>query len=539
MKNLEIARKYVKAGFSVIPIPLKSKIPLIAWKEYQTRFPTDEELVAWFVGNENIAIITGELSGVTVVDVDAKSGGLETIKTLRLPLTWSVRTGGGGWHYYYKYDKRASQTAGIYRGIDIRNDGGYVIAPPSVHATGLRYEWSWKEDEKADFPISLFQQKEIIKKDWTEIIGKGATTGNRNDLATRVFGALFNLVQPSEWESIVYPLGQAWNAKNNPPLPERELRNVFESIGKRAVNNVRTPTLGEVLANNFTPKEIAERIKEKNREVKKFFSWGDGHLDEIFPLLEYHTYTVLFGQFSSGKTTFAMAMARQNAMAGHKVCFLTLEMSREKLLKLYSFKRGGVSKAQYKAGNYDESIFDKYTKELETVDYIGIDEENTKISYTLNDIEEIIKTKKPDLLFIDNFNKLKGSGTNDINIDNETSSRLLFMARTYKVALVVLHHANKPSKEKKKSILKGIGGMRGTNKINDDADIVVEIGRPTEEQLLTNPPNLSLVAVYKDRDWDCRGTHRLMFSEGMYHEENNPNYVDIEAITKSFNDIPL
>lgn len=539
MKNLEIAKKYISAGFSVIPIPLKSKIPLIAWKEYQTRFATDEELATWFVDNENIAILTGELSGLTVVDIDAKSGGLETLKTLKLPLTWCVKTGGGGWHYYYQYDKRVSQTAGIYKGIDIRNDGGYVIAPPSIHQSGLRYEWSWKEDDRQVFPFHLFEQKEIVKKDWTSIIGNGATTGNRNDLATKMFGVLFNLIQPKEWESIVYPLGQAWNLKNNPPLSEKELRSVFESIGKRAVNNVRVPTLGEVLANNETPQELVEKIKVKNREVKKFFSWGDAYLDELFPLLEYKTYTVLFGQFSSGKTTFAMSMARMNAMAGHKVCFLTLEMSKEKLLKLYSFKRGGITKAKYKAGLYDESIFDQYTKELESVEYIGVDENSTKNKYTLDDIEEIIKIKKPDVLFIDNFNKLRGSGSNDINTDNETSSRLLFMARTYKVALIVLHHANKPAKEKKKSILKGIGGMRGTNKINDDADIVVEIGRPTEEQLLTNPVNLTVVAVYKDRDWDSRGTYRLLFKDGLFYEENNPNYADILEITKSFNEPPL
>lgn len=530
---LVIAQKYIKAGFSVIP--LEGKIPLIQWKEYQERFATDEELKEWFENTDNnIGIVTGKISGITVVDIDAKSGGLETLKTLHLPLTWAVKTGGGGWHYYYKYNENCQQTAGIYQGIDIRNDGGQVVAPPSLHKSGLRYEWSYKEDEMAEFPIELFQQREIVKKDWASIITSGATQGTRNDMAASVFGKLLNLFKPEEWDGTAYPLAQAWNAKNIPPMSEKELRSVYESIAKRAINDIRPKSLGEVLSSNYTPKEIAEKVKVKQKEVKKFFTWGDGYLDELFPLLEYHNYAVLFGQFSSGKTTFAMFMARMNAQAGHKVCFITLEMTKENLVKQYAFKRGGVSKADYKAGNYSDEIFNKYAKELENIEYIGIDEESTKTNYTLDDIEEIIKIKQPDIIFIDNFNKLRGQGMSEIGTDNETSSRLLFMTRKYNVAIVVLHHANKPSKEKKKSILKGIGGMRGTNKINDDADIVIEIGRPTEEQLLENPHNLSIVAVYKDRDWDSRGTHRLMFENGIFYEESNKEYSNLQNIADSF-----
>lgn len=122
-KMLKVARKYLKAGFSVIP--LNGKIPAIEWKEYQTRYPTEQELEQWFADDtKNIGIVTGKISGITVVDVDAKSGGLETLKTLGLPVTWTVKTGGGGWHYYYQYCEEAHQTAGIYQGIDIRNDGG-------------------------------------------------------------------------------------------------------------------------------------------------------------------------------------------------------------------------------------------------------------------------------------------------------------------------------------------------------------------------------------------------------------------------------
>lgn len=530
---LDIARKYLKAGFSVIP--LSGKLPaLSSWKEYQTRYPTDDELVKWFPDNKvSIGIVTGKLSDITVVDIDAKSGGLETLKELHLPITWIVKTGGGGWHYYYKYTKEVGQSQSIYRGIDIRNDGGYVVAPPSYHSSGFTYEWKYKEDELVEFPVHLFGKVEAVKKDWSDIVSNGVGEGNRNGLASSLFGKLFTMFKPEEWESIVWPIGLNWNLKNNPPLSEKELRTVFESIAKRAINNKRVPTLYEILSNNSTPIELAKRIKEKNKEVKKFFSWGDAYLDEVFPLIEQNNYMVLFGQFSSGKTTFAMFMAKANSTAGHKVSFLTLEMSKDLLIKQYAFKKAGVSKLDYKSGEYDDSIFEQYADDLKNIEFIGIEEGSEKTEYTLQDIEEIIKEKTPDILFIDNFNKLKGMGKTEIDIDNKTSSALLFLTRKYKTTIIILHHANKPSKEKKKSILKGIGGMRGTNKINDDADIVVEIGRPTEEQLLNYPPNMSMVGVYKDRNWDCRGAYNLLFENGIFYEQNNKDY-NLNEIANSF-----
>lgn len=523
MTILEIARKYVKRGWSVIP--LEGKIPAIVWKDYQNRHPTDEELQQWFSdGKKNIGIVTGKISGLSVVDIDLKSGGLETLKTLGLPMTWTVKTGGGGWHYYYKYTPNIQQTTGIYAGIDIRNDGGQVVAPPSMHKSGKRYEWTYWEDEMLDFPVELFETKEIIKKDWTKIIGQGATEGSRNATAASVFGKLSGLFSPEQWENTMWPLGLAWNLKNSPPLPEKELRTVYEHIVAKAINNPREINLSEILTQNATPLELAKTVIEKNKEEKKFFSWGDKYMDKDFPLVEYGTYAVLFGQFSSGKTTFAMAMAKRNAQLGSRVCFVTLEMSKETLIKQYALKRAGVKAEQYVNKDFDENIFTEYAKELEGIEFVGIDSQCMKLEYSVEDIEEIIKLRSPEIMFIDNFNKILGRGTNEVGIDNLTSKKLMTLTRKYKVAIVVLHHANKPAKAKTKadetSVLKGIGGMRGTNKINDDADIVMEIGRPTEDQIGLHPLNFSQIAFYKDRDWDRRWTYRMAFKQGEFHLED-------------------
>ena len=99
--------------------------------------------------NANIAIATGTESGLVVLDVDVGVGGDASLCTFtdehgRLPDTPTVLTGGGGLHYYFAHPGEiVRNSAGkLGAGLDIRGDGGYVVAPPSVHRSGSLYEWA-------------------------------------------------------------------------------------------------------------------------------------------------------------------------------------------------------------------------------------------------------------------------------------------------------------------------------------------------------------------------------------------------------------
>jgi len=99
----------------------------------------------------NVGIAIGAESGLVVLDVDPRHGGTESLEELetrhgRLPLSPVVLTGGGGTHSYFAHPKggtvpNRTNFAGL-PGLDLRADGGYVVAPPSVHASGRAYEWS-------------------------------------------------------------------------------------------------------------------------------------------------------------------------------------------------------------------------------------------------------------------------------------------------------------------------------------------------------------------------------------------------------------
>jgi len=138
---LQAALRLQEKGLSVIPIK-RDKTPLLSsWKEYQERQASKEEIESWFKNNipDGIALVTGKISGIVVLDVehDGDTTGLE------IPNTPTVKSGGGGKHFYFKYPETGIKNATriLGRKIDIRGDGGYIVVPPSLHLSGNHYEW--------------------------------------------------------------------------------------------------------------------------------------------------------------------------------------------------------------------------------------------------------------------------------------------------------------------------------------------------------------------------------------------------------------
>ncbi|MCC7179037.1 MAG: bifunctional DNA primase/polymerase [Acidobacteria bacterium] len=150
MTILDHALDMWRREISVIPVPRPDgrhdgKVPAIAWKEYQTRRPTEDELRAWFRGAPmNLAIVTGAISNLVVVDPDSREGLRWCVR--HLPYTpWQVRTA-RGFHLYFRHpgvpvrNRAKLETPNGTIAVDVRGDGGYVIGPGSVHASGHVYQ---------------------------------------------------------------------------------------------------------------------------------------------------------------------------------------------------------------------------------------------------------------------------------------------------------------------------------------------------------------------------------------------------------------
>ncbi len=152
--TLAAALRLWRLGLSVVPVPRPrpdvpagqpgdGKVPAIAWREYQQRLPTEEEIRRWFARPMNIAIITGAISELVVIDADEPAA-LRWC-TANLPYTpWQTQTS-RGFHLFYRHpgvevrNRARIETRDGRLAIDVRGDGGYVIGPGSIHASGARY----------------------------------------------------------------------------------------------------------------------------------------------------------------------------------------------------------------------------------------------------------------------------------------------------------------------------------------------------------------------------------------------------------------
>lgn len=132
----DFAVRYAERGYSVIPLVPNSKLPAIAWKPYQSQRPCEADLRNWFSHDElNIGIVTGRISSLVVIDADTAEEAAWCRATFP-PTPLVVSTGRGGSHFYYQHPKDSAigNRARVFeRAIDVRGDGGFVCAPPSVH----------------------------------------------------------------------------------------------------------------------------------------------------------------------------------------------------------------------------------------------------------------------------------------------------------------------------------------------------------------------------------------------------------------------
>lgn len=243
-------------GFSFLPIPSGSKHPLEGWKRFQTSLPTEEEIQRWRSDTKpkNLFIITGKISNLVVVDLDKpKESEMSDddwaramIEEHQLPRTYSVRTGGGWLHLYYRYpvwyDVKNS-VKGITH-MDIRWEWGGVIAAWSLHATGNRYTvWDYNDGVLADFPRDLLmrntQNSQVVQQvlHAKPSVTRGNQEGTRNDTTFRWLTKVAKEYE-DDWvyEWLRERLGEYNSETNSPPLDEDELDRIYQSVTSYRAN---------------------------------------------------------------------------------------------------------------------------------------------------------------------------------------------------------------------------------------------------------------------------------------------------------------
>lgn len=169
----DAGRWYIRQGWAVLPLwgmtgylcqcgspgcksPGKHPIPRLVPNGLKQATQDQDTFRQWANAfpDMNIGIVTGTISGIVVLDIDSgpdtteDNDGFIPFAELQqkhgnVDDTIAVQTGGGGLHLYFRHPGEAVRNSAgtLGKGLDVRGDGGYVVAPPSIHANGARYVW--------------------------------------------------------------------------------------------------------------------------------------------------------------------------------------------------------------------------------------------------------------------------------------------------------------------------------------------------------------------------------------------------------------
>jgi hypothetical protein len=264
MNTLKTALAYAERGWLVVPLhnpkqgvcSCRKKNCSSPGKHPRTEHGLNDgskdpkQIARWWEKwpDANLGILTGHESGLVVLDVDGMDGkaSLQALTAAHgsLPKTLCAKTGRmgtdgkrAGAHYYFRAPVGVPirNSAGVLgKGLDIRADGGYVVAPPSLHPSGLLYEWLAPEQPLADVPpwmlAKLTGAKPAPAAQTPPAQGEVIAEGGRNAALASLAGSMRRRgMTPAAIEAA---LMKENDARCKPPLPASEVREIARSVAR-------------------------------------------------------------------------------------------------------------------------------------------------------------------------------------------------------------------------------------------------------------------------------------------------------------------
>jgi hypothetical protein len=285
----EAALEYADRGWKVLPLKPRDKTPYRGNGVHHAT--TDKgQIHAWFAEEPdiNIGIATGEL---LVLDADSP----DAVRTLSgLPPTRTSRTAKGK-HFYYASPKQFKNSVKtVLENVDVRSYGGYVVAPPSMHSNGTRYEW---EDENTPIAPLTEEMERLLESPQRENdapkeeADQRIPEGQRNDALTKIAGELVRRGVGAGFsvEDVRVLLQHKNTQLCNPPLARDEVDDIAASIYDAEVKKRPDRSI-----------RLLSRADIENLPEPEFLVGG---------MLVKNSLAILYGDPSAGKTFLALDMA--------------------------------------------------------------------------------------------------------------------------------------------------------------------------------------------------------------------------------------
>lgn len=446
----EWALYYAEKGLPVFPLKAKDKTP--ATKNGFKDAATDpKKISAWWDRNPNynIGIATG--NGLVVIDLDIKNGknGYAMLqdwqnKNGELPETWTSCTGSGGYHLLYKTNTVEGNRGGLYEGVDIRGDGGYIVAPPSVHPSGTLYEWEISPEDfgiaEADEKVMKFlhpepQEQPSERFHSPEVIQEG----ERNNTLFRLASSL--QAKGLDEDSIRAAVTTENEKKCFPPLDDAEVEQIIKSAMKYEPGTSPYTQKKEAAAG---PAKIICLADVES--VKTKWLW--------YPYIPLGKITLIQGDPGMGKTMMVLKIASLVSKGGD---FPTDD---DLFIPVRDKSPGNVIYQTAEDGIADTIVprLRKMGADMEHV--FAIEDEDIPLSMMDKRLEEAMQQYNPKLLILDPLQAYLGEKV-DMHRANEV--RPVFkhignLAEKYNCAVLIVMHMSKMSSNNN-ALYRGLGSI--------------------------------------------------------------------------------
>jgi KaiC/GvpD/RAD55 family RecA-like ATPase len=501
---------YASRGWRVFPITPRQKAPPLL-NDWQHLASADAAKVKeWWrqFPEANIGIACGKESNLVVLDIDTDKGGAESFMAMqvehdRIPDSIEALTGGGGRHILFAHPgpRIPNSASKLGPGLDIRGDGGYIVAPPSVHPSGNRYEWEpsckpsqtvladmpeWMVKDLAEKPLNIT----VVDGNGRKLappVGEKINGGTRNATLTSLGGSMRR--RGMDTDAIYAALWAENQNKCDPPLSADEVMNIAKSVGRYE------PTSPPNFQNSVGYNGNGNKAKVEPREPHNAYEVADAfmdlldHLDgrsvptHILPIdksvggLERQTLTILGARPSMGKSTLAWQIARNVAANKLKAYFFSLEMSETSLWAKAACGVCGIRWRDVRNGDITDTQRSALIKAA--TDLTNSYGERLLIDDRVNTSETIwacVEKHKPDLVVVDHLRLVADQNDSEVQRLGAITGRLKTMSKEFNCAVLCLAQLNREVEHgaDKRPQLKD---LRDSGQIEENGDLILMLYR--------------------------------------------------------------
>ncbi len=445
---LNFALNYLKHGFSVIPLRPRGKEPLIPWTEFQKRRASEAEVKSWFVRwpEANIGIVSGKISGIAVIDLDGTEG-FNSCSALGLVSTCISITGRGK-HLWYKLPSVQDIVTNAVRikpGIDIRGEGGFVVAPPSIHESGRRYRWLRNFPativDLPNFPLKIDGTNapsatvpiQHSKEDWISKALKEMKNGNIDDTLFTICSRL-RADGYGAGDALVLLKPHADRAGATPGHLEDKIENVwarYEPNEKRSV--------GSLPLSNDDPATAPSETIEDFMSEEEPISW-------LVPgLIAEKSLGFVVGLPETNKTWMLLDLAIEASVGGKWLGIFPVKLSRVWVVDQERFR--GETKRRFKA------LLAGRGTSAKSLENLRVNSGNTTFKLDLDHsfaaFRKRLEEFKPDLVIIDSLATFHTKEENNRMEIQKVLERIKSLRNEFGCTFLFIHHENKMSFQSK------------------------------------------------------------------------------------------